>query len=98
MGIKGRIIPPECSDNHVLSSGLRRENPTSLLVTDSSRSDVNIRAVSTEDRGPTPSLPWQCARTRRKAICEVREENFVQNGVTLKRFRKYLVSNLASEI
>ena len=98
MGIKSRIIPLERSDNPISSTGLRRENATSLLGTGSNHSDVNIRAISTEDRGSTPSLPWQFSRTRRKAICEAREENFVQNGVTLKRFRKYLVSSLASEI
>jgi hypothetical protein len=97
MGIKSIPSDTPRTDNHTTPTGLPRENGTSLLATDSRRSDVNIRAVSIYGCSPTPSFPWKCTRTRRQAICEVREESFLQNGVTLKHFRKYLVSTFARE-
>jgi hypothetical protein len=91
MGIK--TIPSNTSktDNGVLAPGLRRENGARSLAPSLRRSDVNIRDVSSEDSSPTPSFPWKCTRTRRQAICEVREKEFKKNGVTLKHFREYFL-------
>ena len=87
------MIPGDCprTDDGMLPANLRRENGASLLVADSRRVDENIREIPTNGSGLTPSFPWKCTRTRRQAICEVREQEFTKNGVTLKYFRKYLL-------
>ena len=87
------MIPGDCTrtDDSMLPTSLRRENGATLLVAGSRRGVVNIREISTQGGGLTPSFPWKCTRTRRQAICEVREQEFTKNGVTLKYFRKYLL-------
>ena len=75
----------------------RFENLPNLQVADPRHDDANNRTSCTESRNSTPLFPWKCTRTRRQAICEEREERFSRNGVTLKQFRKNLVSSNARD-
>ena len=95
MGVKTIHSNTQRTDNPILPTYWRRENEAIVLAT--GRNDVNNRVVSTEG-SPTSSFPWKCTRTRRQAICEVREESFRKNGVTLKYFRKYLLSTFTREL
>lgn len=71
-----------------LTEGLKKENGEILLASETNHR--NIRRISGEEIRERSSL-WQYMRKRRQAICGEGEKCFVRNGVSLNRYRKWLV-------
>lgn len=70
---------------------LIRPDNTKNIVQKNMNKDDHEQCL-TESTSSHNTFPWKCSRTRRQGICEIREEMFERNGMTLKCFRKHLIA------